>query len=467
MDKNKKLFPQRLWELIHDEKYNFCLRWSPDGQRVYLNRNDFELHYLKAPNNQFHTQKAISFVRQMNMYGFRKVDDCYYENDNFKKNCPHLLKNMVRRHSSKGFFSSTNLSEQNHVHNQQQVTGNGMQQQPQYSNRHQRNQLDFQILYKPNQGAAVRNTAQYYRDDTSLVGNIGAALVDSKAASKSPLASTLYHRLTALNFSQTDTNESALQDQLTPSNIQASLIASMNASRTRDDNLDQSQRARFTTDRPQQPDNINALLSAQQSLAAGQALQQTFIRSMPQLRQPQQPQSVKQDLISTIQLQHPNLFLDPMTNWNSVTDNNQFNQPMVSPLELVLNPASRLTSVLQINNQYQQLQQDNNPLLNLLVERSNYLVSSTSSGLDNVDDDDDDDELDDEECMIDFDEDMFNRNCSLLANGSSSSSSSLRIARGQHDFDDDDDDNVVLNLAKPSNTRSADLQKISKAANKV
>lgn len=99
--KNKKLFPQKLWELINDDKYNFCLRWSEDGQLVYLNRDEFEDFYLKTAENQFHTQKAISFVRQMNMYGFRKVDDCYYENDNFKRDCEHLLKNMIRKHPNK------------------------------------------------------------------------------------------------------------------------------------------------------------------------------------------------------------------------------------------------------------------------------------------------------------------------------------------------------------------------------
>lgn len=100
-NKSKKLFPQRLWDLVHDARYNHFLRWSEDGQRVYLNRSEFEEHYLRTPNNQFHTQKAISFVRQMNMYGFKKVDDCHYENDNFKRDCHHLLKNMVRRNSNR------------------------------------------------------------------------------------------------------------------------------------------------------------------------------------------------------------------------------------------------------------------------------------------------------------------------------------------------------------------------------
>lgn len=99
--KNKKLFPQKLWDLINDDRYSFCLRWSEDGQLVYLNRDEFEESYLKTAENQFHTQKAISFVRQMNMYGFRKVDDCYYENDNFKRDCEHLLKNMIRKHPNK------------------------------------------------------------------------------------------------------------------------------------------------------------------------------------------------------------------------------------------------------------------------------------------------------------------------------------------------------------------------------
>lgn len=99
--KNKKLFPQKLWDLINDRRYHFCLRWSEDGQLVYLNRDEFEESYLKTAENQFHTQKAISFVRQMNMYGFRKVDDCYYENDNFKRDCEHLLKNMIRKHPNK------------------------------------------------------------------------------------------------------------------------------------------------------------------------------------------------------------------------------------------------------------------------------------------------------------------------------------------------------------------------------
>lgn len=131
--KNKKLFPQKLWELINDHKYNFCLRWSDDGQLVYLNRDDFEDSYLKTNENQFHTQKAISFVRQMNMYGFRKVDDCYYENDNFKRDCEHLLKNMIRKHPNKSNHHNNN----NNNNDQQQHKTNVLMVVPSHHQQHE------------------------------------------------------------------------------------------------------------------------------------------------------------------------------------------------------------------------------------------------------------------------------------------------------------------------------------------
>lgn len=50
----------------------------------------------------------------MNMYGFRKVDDCFYENDNFKRNCEHLLKNMIRKHPNK-HHHAFNQSPNHHI----------------------------------------------------------------------------------------------------------------------------------------------------------------------------------------------------------------------------------------------------------------------------------------------------------------------------------------------------------------
>lgn len=286
---NKKLFPQRLWELIHDQKYNFCLRWSQDGQRVYLNRHEFETNYLKTAHNQFHTQKAISFVRQMNMYGFRKVDDCYYENDNFKRNCPHLLKNMVRRHSNKNLFAFATSQSANHQNATTQSVHHISQQQQQHLQRHhqqhlldrqqqQQQQVDRQQLQPqfynnpiqssrnspsnssmtqssdegsahqlhhfntgqvqqqqqqantrsptPTQAAAVAAAAAatlgniqqcFVEDAASSLNQISTALavINSHGVNQqtAPLASTLYHRLAALNFA--NPQQASLAEQLT------------------------------------------------------------------------------------------------------------------------------------------------------------------------------------------------------------------------------------------------------------
>lgn len=237
MDKNKKLFPQRLWELIHDPKYNFCLRWSADGQQVYLNRNDFESHYLKTPNNQFHTQKAISFVRQMNMYGFRKVDDCYYENDNFKRNCPHLLKNMVRRHSNKNFFSnssslisndSSNNNNQNISHQRSAQFANNLLDQRTLTNHslckseppstiidhNQQSENPIDLVNRrpcltsvvgPSVGTA-QSLVESSTNNDDIHNQLGAALVvaainsANPSAPCSPLVSSLYLKLAAMSF---------------------------------------------------------------------------------------------------------------------------------------------------------------------------------------------------------------------------------------------------------------------------
>lgn len=162
---NKKLFPQKLWDLINDKRYNFCLRWSEDGQLVYLNRDEFENSYLKTSENQFHTQKAISFVRQMNMYGFRKVDDCYYENDNFKRGCEHLLKNMIRKHPNKSssaghpmasdIISSLahhHINHNNHSHHQQlRLSPTTLLQQQPHHRHHHHNQQQQQLQLQQQQ----------------------------------------------------------------------------------------------------------------------------------------------------------------------------------------------------------------------------------------------------------------------------------------------------------------------------
>ncbi|KAH7646460.1 heat shock factor protein 2 [Dermatophagoides farinae] len=108
-----KYFPRILWRLIN-ECTNDAIKWSSDGTAILIDYEKFQQHYLDT--NHFKTKKIISFVRQLNLYGFNKVNanskqstqneqmKKYHEfwNVNFKRDCPHLLKSIRRRTSGAG-----------------------------------------------------------------------------------------------------------------------------------------------------------------------------------------------------------------------------------------------------------------------------------------------------------------------------------------------------------------------------
>lgn len=405
MDKNKKLFPQRLWDLIHDQKYNFCLRWSADGQRVFLNRNDFETHYLRTPSNQFHTQKAISFVRQMNMYGFRKVDDCYYENDNFKRNCPHLLKNMIRRHSNKSFYSphahhhehqahhhqNNHNHNHNHNHHHHQLNHHNLhtpqQLQQNHSHNllavaveHQRQQQDLQAAQAAHQraqqaaffnhqhqvGAQASNSPSELASAAPCFGQGAGALANadsplnsieaaiaalsSSNSSQSPLESSLYHRLATLNFGQSpeaaaaalaassEQHQLLLQHQAQQAFSPAASLPQLSpnhahhhetSAKSQQPELEPAALRRLSALAAQRTgqhhhhphyDTADVPMSQQQSLAARQAFQQTLIQSLLQLKQPHEPLTLQQNLLSNLQrVQSPTLLLQSLANLSSTS----------------------------------------------------------------------------------------------------------------------------------------------------
>lgn len=475
MDKNKKLFPQRLWELIHDEKYNFCLRWSPDGQRVYLNRNEFEANYLRTPNNQFHTQKAISFVRQMNMYGFRKVDDCFYENDNFKRNCPQLLKNMVRRHSNKGF--STVLTDQNHhLQNEQQLSPDH---NPLY-----REQMSPISIPNPSASATAaaaavaavaaaasaraaatidaesRQNAQcYIETTTNSVGNIQAAMAAINSGSiQTPLAaSTLYHRLAAINFGQHRSPEEQVPfmrpnvgdiNSIIGRPQQDSLPSSINEI----DGFSSAQRAILEQHQAQQEQHLDTndiAMSQQQALVARQALQETIVRSLLQLKQHQIPLSIQQNLLATIQQQSPNLLLQSLASYTGASNfpSQQVSSQRSSPQELLVGQGSTTNSE-NVNNWCQRSFPVGveNSSFNNAMNNSEDQINVVDDALVNENDngeDDDEEFLDDGEYLSNVNKyDPLGRTATSL--GASSSSNQEMMNHSENS------ENIILDLVKPS-----------------
>jgi len=79
---NKMSFPQKIWDLAHQEDTDGFFQWSSNGQWITIERELFEELYLRNPYQQHNkspiaTENWPSFVRQLNLYGFRKVQPVY------------------------------------------------------------------------------------------------------------------------------------------------------------------------------------------------------------------------------------------------------------------------------------------------------------------------------------------------------------------------------------------------------
>ncbi|XP_041375938.1 heat shock transcription factor, Y-linked-like isoform X2 [Gigantopelta aegis] len=101
-------FPATLWDMINKCKSS-AISWGRFGTCVKINKGAFEKEYLTSG------EKFSSFIRQLNMYGFRKLknqikyvgmppefcnDEVEYEHPLFVKCHPELLP-YVRRKATK------------------------------------------------------------------------------------------------------------------------------------------------------------------------------------------------------------------------------------------------------------------------------------------------------------------------------------------------------------------------------
>ncbi|XP_034355067.1 heat shock transcription factor, Y-linked-like [Arvicanthis niloticus] len=115
-------FPRKLWKIVGSDKFK-SIWWDEDGTYIVINEELFKKEVLerKAPFRIFETDSMKSLVRQLNLYGFRKMRQnfqrsaslpdflaeekgisasCklqFYQNPNFLRDCPHLIEKMKRR----------------------------------------------------------------------------------------------------------------------------------------------------------------------------------------------------------------------------------------------------------------------------------------------------------------------------------------------------------------------------------
>ncbi|XP_051536666.1 heat shock factor protein 5 [Myxocyprinus asiaticus] len=105
---NHNNFPAKLWRLANDPN-NRSVVWNLSGDGVIIDQQRFETELLspvKQEADVFKTNNFTSFIRQLNLYGFRKVFDGlskdkhpslhHFHNPNFKLGRPELLVNLKR-----------------------------------------------------------------------------------------------------------------------------------------------------------------------------------------------------------------------------------------------------------------------------------------------------------------------------------------------------------------------------------
>ncbi|KAM4815678.1 heat shock transcription factor, Y-linked-like [Thomomys bottae] len=142
-------FPKKLWKIVESDKFK-SVWWSEDGTSILINDELFKEEILgrNYPFKIFETNSMKSIVRQLNLYGFSKIQHrlqrsaslvdflaeekeastlnqllCYH-NPNFKQGCPHLLARIKRRVRMKNVTPAAALLF-SHLENQQYLGAEG------------------------------------------------------------------------------------------------------------------------------------------------------------------------------------------------------------------------------------------------------------------------------------------------------------------------------------------------------
>lgn len=93
-------FPEKLWSLVN-ESDSGAIRWGNDGTTIIIDFDRFETEIWWRKPDVFKTRSIVSFVRQLNLYGFRKCNRNggihEFRNPHFVRERKDLLKLMRRK----------------------------------------------------------------------------------------------------------------------------------------------------------------------------------------------------------------------------------------------------------------------------------------------------------------------------------------------------------------------------------
>lgn len=106
--RTRPAFVNKLWSMVNDKSNQHYIHWSSNGESIVVpNREKFVKEVLPK---YFKHSNFASFVRQLNMYGWHKVQDVRsgsilsnndsrweFENEHFKRGKEDLLENIIRQ----------------------------------------------------------------------------------------------------------------------------------------------------------------------------------------------------------------------------------------------------------------------------------------------------------------------------------------------------------------------------------
>ncbi|EEF34832.1 heat stress transcription factor A-8 [Ricinus communis] len=108
-------FLKKCYEMVDDDSTNSIISWSQDNDNFIIwDMTQFSIQLLPK---YFKHNNFSSFIRQLNIYGFRKTDTDRWEfaNDGFIRGKKHLLKNICRRKNSQGADNRKSLQQQDNA----------------------------------------------------------------------------------------------------------------------------------------------------------------------------------------------------------------------------------------------------------------------------------------------------------------------------------------------------------------